>query len=288
VGLLEPVPIYPWSIAGRQCAFVSAQVYVPGLTDRGGDPARVLAEAEWSVDGGPLRRTTLGYAGPAGNNFIYLWDLHREALGSDWRKVTFAFRFSTSGAEWFRIGLQPGPDGGATRTLRVVDAPGSVSGFVTKITRDDAEPCSGGTPVEEGFLYGTFARQRATTRNLCFEVWKPGVTDWDNPDVWRQLDVAIYHRFGDGTWSRSYVDLERRVGNNARYILDLGGLDPFRPGHCPDVPTALAYGLGAQYLEAQLEFYLAVNGVRYPDRGGFHGTFEDHAVDAWREQNCPP
>jgi len=31
-----------------------------------------------------------------------------------------------------------------------------------------------------------------------------------------------------------------------------------------------------------------VNGVRFPSLGGFHGTFEDYAVDAWREQNCPP
>jgi hypothetical protein len=288
VGLLEPVPIYPWSIAERQCAFVSAQVYVPGLTDRGGDPARILAEAEWSLDGGALRRTTLGYAGPAGNNFIYLWDLRREALGSDWRKVSFAFRFSTDGAEWFRIGLQPGPDGGDTRTLRVVDAPGSVSSFATTITRDDAGPCGGGTPVEAGFLYGTFARQRATARNLCFEVWKPGVTDWDNPDVWRQLDVAVYHRFGDGSWSRSFVDFERRVGDNARYVLDLGALDPFRPLQCPNVPTTLNSGLGDQYVDATLDYYLAVNGVFYPASGLLHGTFEDYAVDAWRQQNCPP
>jgi hypothetical protein len=288
VGLLEPVPIYPWSIADRTCAFVSAEVYVPGLTDLRGDPARLLAEAEWSVDGGALRRTTLGYAGTHGSNFIYLWNVQREAFGSDWRKVAFAFRFSTDGAEWFRIGLAPGPDGGDPRTLRVVDAPGSVTGFVTKITRDDGDPCSGGQPVEEGFLYGTFARQRATTRNLCFEVWKPGVTDWDNPDVWRQLDVAIYHRFGDGAWARTYVDFERRVGNNARYVVDLARLDPFRPLTCPTVPTTLNSGLGEQYLDASLAFYLAVNGVPFPALGAFHGTFEDYAVDAWRQQSCPP
>jgi len=97
---------------------------------------------------------------------------------------------------------------------------------VTKITRDDADPCGGGTPVEDGFLFGTYARQRATTRNLCFEVWKPGVTDWDNPDVWRQLDVAIYYRFGDDSWSPQLRGPRAAVGNNARYVLGLGGLDP--------------------------------------------------------------
>jgi hypothetical protein len=54
------------------------------------------------------------------------------------------------------------------------------------------------------------------------------------------------------------------------------------------VPTTINCGIGEQFVDASLDFYLAVNGVLVPGTGAFHGTFEDYAVDAWRQQNCPP
>mgnify|MGYP002132643616 CR=1 FL=1 len=51
-------------------------------------------------------------------------------------------------------------------------------------------------PLTPGWTYETWARQRAAIRTLSFDVWKAGVTDRDNPDLWRQLDVQMRYRFG--------------------------------------------------------------------------------------------
>jgi len=141
-------------------------------------------------------------------------------------------------------------------------------------------------PIEQRFLYGTFAREVATTRALCFDVWKQGVTDRENPDLWRELDVALYVRFGQGPWSRFPVRLLGRVGEQARYMFDLASVDPFRPLHCPDVEATTHAGLDGFYLDAAAEIFLTVGGMRVPADGVFHGTFEDRAHDPWREQNC--
>jgi len=77
-GLIEPVPLAPTRLQGLPCALLSVEAMVPGLTDRGGDPARLVAEAEWSVDGGPLRRSSLAYADESDGRFVYVWDLARE------------------------------------------------------------------------------------------------------------------------------------------------------------------------------------------------------------------
>lgn len=88
------------------------------------------------------------------------------------------------------------------------------------IERNAQDPCSNGAheldtqPVE----YDEYARERATDRNICFEVYKPGVTDQENPDFWRLLDVRVQYRFaGQSEWKEAYVDALDRRGNNRRY-----------------------------------------------------------------------
>src|SRR5690606_24891531 len=108
--------------------------------------------------------------------------------------------------------------------------------------------CAGGAcaedlrPLEGGFFFDSWAKQRAAITAGYFEVWQPGVTDFDNPDLWRELDVRIYYRFDpSGPFSWRWVDFQERAGNNARYSFSLRELDPFvDPNACPSVPFRLA------------------------------------------------
>jgi hypothetical protein len=94
----------------------------------------------------------------------------------------------------------------------------------------------------------------------------------------------MHHRFGDsGEFSWRYVDLDRRVGNDARYAAWLRKVDPFGgntitdEASCPKVPlTKTADGL---YVSTQMQFYFSVNGVELRPEGGgtYTGVFEDYA-----------
>jgi hypothetical protein len=130
-------------------------------------------------------------------------------------------------------------------------------------------------PVTGPIVYGTWARQRAAVRAITFEVWKDGVTSWDNPDLWRQLDVQVHSRVGGtGPFTSRYVRFDKRLGNNARYAVDLSPLDPIpglttvqNPADCPAFPLESS---GA-YVAATLELYVTVNGAELRPEGG--GTF---------------
>ena len=124
-------------------------------------------------------------------------------------------------------------------------------------------------PVNGDIPYDTYARQRAAIRALTFEVWKEGVTDWDNPDRWRQLDVQVHSRVGTtGPFTTRYVDFDRRLGNNARYAVDLRALDPIPgnftiqdPNDCPSFDLSVPAGSNDAYVQAGVELYVTVNGV---------------------------
>lgn len=165
-------------------------------------------------------------------------------------------------------------------------APGWMGNAVSVIARGT---CEGGAcesdrrPLEAGFRYDTWARQRALVRVLSFDVWKAGVTDFDNADLWRQLDVQMHYRFGEGgEWQSRYVDFARRVGNDARYEVRVDRIDPqggsTRTAEtCPDVPLTL--DPSGQYVQTPIELYFTVNGhaLRAADGASFTGTFEDYA-----------
>lgn len=164
-------------------------------------------------------------------------------------------------------------------------APAWIGNVVTRIGRDGGHPCDGGARMDQGFTYDTWVRQRAIVRNVCFEVWAPGITDWFNPDLWKQLDVQLHARASaDGPFTATYVDLLDQPGNNARYRVDLRGLDPFEFGRCPAGPVRRVNG----YDEADLFFYFTVNGAELRPEGGgeFHGVFADYPDNAWRAERC--
>ncbi len=147
-----------------------------------------------------------------------------------------------------------------------------------------AEPCPADyRPLADGVVFGTWARQRATIANLYFEAWEAGLTDWDNPELWRELDVQLHYRFGaTAPFESVYVDFERRTDSNARYAVRLRDLDPLRgntvvdPASCPSVPLSVTED-GA-YVVTEAELYITINDVELrPAEGALYRVrFEDY------------
>lgn len=147
----------------------------------------------------------------------------------------------------------------------------------------DGGPCDADRrPLEQGFVFDTWARQRAAVAETSFRVWAPGVTDFDNPDLWRQLDARVHWRAGsDAAWSWDWVAFDGRVGNDARYAVPLRSIDPL-PGATivdpADCPAGLSVTPDGQYVELAVELFFSVNGqeLRAPDGAPFVGTFQDY------------
>lgn len=134
--------------------------------------------------------------------------------------------------------------------------------------------------------YDTYARQRAAIRAIYFDVWKAGVTDFDNAELWRELDVQVHFRVrAEGPFQSRYVRFFRRVGNDARYELPMAEMDPFAggfrrtdPSQCPDADLLTSGDPNAAYVGARVEYYFTVNGVPYRESSGhnFRGEFEEY------------
>lgn len=133
-------------------------------------------------------------------------------------------------------------------------------------TRYAPDPCNDGQhALPDVVHYDDYVRQRATLRNVCFEVWSPGITDWDNPDFWKQLDVQVHYRFGDGPYQHAYVSSIDRRGNNRRYAWSVDwSLDPL--GQSSSLAsikaplTIISESETYASVEADMEFYFTVNG----------------------------
>ncbi len=249
---------------------------------RYGRPAYAV-QAHWRIDGGEV--STLVVAGhesyPGALDPVI--ELPRRGALELWFESSDAWGChawdSNFGANYrFEVGARD-------------DAPGWVGNAAYVIDRAtcDAGPCDRSRrPLEAGLVYDTYARQRAAIRAIYFDVWRAGTTDRENPDLWRELDVRAYYRFDPSAeWSWEYVDFHRRVGNDARYQLDLRHLDPLGrstitdASACPAVPLEVVAGAdGAPvYVRARLEIFFVVNGVSLEREDGtpFIATFEDYA-----------
>jgi hypothetical protein len=173
---------------------------------------------------------------------------------------------------------------GANYRFDLARAPRWIGEARTRLSRDTGDACDGGIPAQHGFTFDTWTRQRAAITNLCFEVYEPGVTDRDDPQLWQKLDAAIRYRLvGETAWHVVPAPLESRRGNNARYATSWRGLDPFRPYHCPEVPPAPSSD--PQYRELAIEYVIVVNGgeLRPAPGAAFIGTFLDYEAD----EACP-
>ena len=180
--------------------------------------------------------------------------------------------------------------GGANYHWEVFPGPGWIGDARLMLSRSASQLCQTDAPVYTSpFNFGSWERTRTTYTSLCFEVWQEGVTDFENPDLWRQLDVRVHTRFaGQETFTSTYLELFDRVGNNARYGLDLRTLDPFAPYHCPDVPVSeYTASSGETMVQAPVELYFTVNGrILAPEDTLFAGTYWDYASNPFRDENC--
>lgn len=150
--------------------------------------------------------------------------------------------------------------------------------------------CSGGPcdydrrNLEAGVPYDTWARQRAAIRSIYVDVWEPGVTDRDNPDLWKQIDAQVHYRWsGEETFQTAYVDFSKRVGNDARYELALRPFDPMTGNVITDPETQCPQGdvtldPSGFYARTTLELYFTFNGKELRPSGGgtYKVTFEDY------------
>lgn len=137
------------------------------------------------------------------------------------------------------------------------------------IERYASDPCNDGRRRldNEPIGYDTWVRQRAGVKNVCFEVWKPGVTDAENPDFWRLLDVQVHYRYrGASDWKQAYVSSIDRRGNNRRYAWSLSQeIDPLAGTNVADAKAPfeiLAETATSASVKAELEFYFTVNGQK--------------------------
>lgn len=233
---------------------------------------------EWRINGATSSSFTIaGLMEPAGN------------------KVTLALPASGDLELWFVNTSKYGcvaydSDYGRNYHFRVEanpSQPGWMGNAASAISR---ETCDGGAcdksrvVLESGFRFDTWARQRALVAGAYFDVWKQGVTDFDNPELWKQLDVQVHYRqVGAPEWSKAYVGFEKRVGNDARYLVPLRAIDPLggrtrtSKDECPKGP--LAVSADGFYVETDVEFYFTVNGFELRPTSGarvYRGTYVDY------------
>ncbi|OFZ21267.1 MAG: hypothetical protein A2X94_07375 [Bdellovibrionales bacterium GWB1_55_8] len=114
-----------------------------------------------------------------------------------------------------------------------------VGNFAVQIERGGySGPCEPASPLGNGTVsYDSWARQRATVKLVCFEVYRKDVTEYFRSfsDIDRYLGLRVYRidggaPSGDGRWG---VSLVGRRGNNAVYALDLSAFDPFSNNQNP-------------------------------------------------------
>ena len=148
---------------------------------------------------------------------------------------------------------------------------------LTSITleRYAQDPCDDGRNAlgDDPAVYDEWVRERAGIRNVCFEVWSPGVTDNGNPDYWRLLDVQAHFRFGDGEWQMQYVPSIDVRGHNRRYAWTIDyNLDPM--SHAASLVaigaplTILSESGDWAMVQKDLQLYFTVNGRKLMSPSG--------------------
>lgn len=176
------------------------------------------------------------------------------------------------------------------RVLASARAPGWMGNALFVIARGtcDNQACAADYhPLDGGFTYDTWTRSRASIRRAYFDVWKEGVTDVDNADLWKQLDVQVHYRVvGTDAWSSGYASFLERIEHNARFSVELAAIDPLNAAYalsdktqCPAFAVTYSGPPGSQYIDATLELYFTVNGAELhaPSGANFQGSYQNYA-----------
>lgn len=114
---------------------------------------------------------------------------------------------------------------------------------------DSNDVCSSNSSISQNGVigYDEWARERAQYTNICFQVWRSGVTDRAGANFSTMLDVrAIYRVKATQSEKTEYVNSDRQAGNNRRYVFDIRHLDP------------LAYDYSGTRNEETLELVFAI------------------------------
>lgn len=137
------------------------------------------------------------------------------------------------------------------------------------IDRAPRDKCNDGRhPLDnEPVVYEEYARQRADVRNICFEVWKPGVTDTDGVDFSKALDVQVHYRYkGESAFKTDFVPSIDRRGNNRRYAWalkqDLDALPGENIGDSKGQVEVVSETETTLNLRSELEFFFTINGKK--------------------------
>lgn len=263
--------------AGRTIEIAYDASRLPCRQTQGGRPVWSLTMHS-RIDGGPVSQQVIDGHEPFPGASSRLLDLTEPGELELWFEATNVSGChawdSDFGANYrFRVGEDP-------------HAPGWMGNAASVISRAtcDGGPCEADRrPLEDGFTYGTATRQRSLVRAAYVDVWKEGVTDFDNARLWEQLDARVYYRYaGQSEWQWAWVDFDRRVGNDARYAVPLADLDPLGGStrtsreQCPD--AALELDPSGAYVRTSVELYFSINGhpLRRADGAPFRGTYEDY------------
>ncbi|MBS2018737.1 MAG: hypothetical protein JST00_38070 [Deltaproteobacteria bacterium] len=234
--------------------------------EQNGRPAWTIT-GNYRIGDGPVKTFEAGGFSPSGSTAAPVIDLDAAGDLQIWFQNTSVWGCNAYDSNFggnYHFAVKP-----------AANAPGWIGNVRSLISRQTCNgPCDFDMrPINGPVVYDTWARQRAAIRGIYFEVWKDGVTNWDNPDLWRQLDVQVHTRVGGvGAFKSSYVSFDRRVGNNARYGIDLRALDPLAD-NVPGVPLVcppLTRRPG--YVIATVDLYVTVNGVELRPEGG--GVFQ--------------
>lgn len=236
----------------------------------------------YRIAGGPVGTFEAGGFSPSGGTQPAVIDLAAEGDLEIWFQTTSVWgctSFDSNFGKNYHFTI-----------ARSANAPGWIGNAAAVVSR---ATCSGGPcdadrhSLEAGFSFDTWARQRAAITSAYFDVWKAGTTDFDNANLWKDLDVELFVRVGDtGPFAMRYVAFDHRVGNDARYGFSLRDLDPLNGvnngnaltdrSQCPTF--ALGTDPSGQYVQVDLQFYVTVNGTPLRPAGGgvFHGTYQNY------------
>ena len=238
--------------------------------DQNGHPGWTIT-GYWKIGNGPVRSFEAGGFSPSGGSQppvlaldasgdLQLWFQNNSVWGCN--------AYDSDFGKNYHFAVQPAANEPGWM--------GNVRDIVSRQTCGNA-PCESDMHDVTGeVLYDTWARQRAAIRSIYFEVWKEGVTDFDNANLWKQLDVQVHSRVaGTSAFHDAYVAFDRRTGNNARYAVDLGALDPIpglttltKKSDCPAFSLSAPADNGGQYVEAVVELYFTVNGAELRPAAG--------------------
>jgi len=215
------------SAVGHDCMGVTAEVWVEGLTERGGDPAAIRAEVVTDIGfgGGPLAEPAtypLTFDARTDNNYRFVWWLGEHVGRSDRGDYGYRFRFSADdGLTWYWLGDADGPAGGAPRRLHVrndsgdLDAPECQDALRWDSATNVFPECLPYAPdqefgAEHCELYVNALGRGDMSHNGAWARWLEAYVRV-GPQQGEPLEVGMWVRYGEADEEREALAVGREI-----------------------------------------------------------------------------